>query len=81
MLCSVLCCAVLCAVLCSVLCCAVLCCPPSVPDPVVQTDFVLHYYDSVCMREGPAPDPKGKYLFACYPHGIQTFEFKSNGRI
>merc|ERR1711907_18261 len=34
------------------------------------TDFVLHYYDGVCLREGPAPDPKGKYMFACYPHGV-----------
>jgi hypothetical protein len=34
------------------------------------TDYVLHYYDGVCIREGPAPDPNGKYLFACYPHGV-----------
>lgn len=34
------------------------------------TDCVLHYYDSTCIREGPAPDPKGQYMFAVYPHGI-----------
>jgi len=34
------------------------------------TDFVLHYYDGVCLREGPAPDPAGRYMFACYPHGV-----------
>lgn len=33
-------------------------------------DLVLHYYDGTCMREGLAPDPKGKYVFACYPHGV-----------
>lgn len=33
-------------------------------------DYVLHYYDATCVREGPAPDPNGKYLFAMYPHGV-----------
>lgn len=33
-------------------------------------DYVLHYYDATCIREGPAPDPEGKYLFAMYPHGV-----------
>ena len=34
------------------------------------TDCVLHYYDGVCVREGPAPDRAGRFLFACYPHGV-----------
>ncbi|CAJ1364192.1 unnamed protein product [Effrenium voratum] len=34
------------------------------------TDFVLHYHDATVIREGPAPDPKGRYLFAMYPHGV-----------
>lgn len=33
-------------------------------------DYVLHYYDATCVREGPAPDPGGRYLFAMYPHGV-----------
>ena len=33
-------------------------------------DYVLHYYDGTCVREGPAPDPSGRYLFAVFPHGI-----------
>lgn len=24
----------------------------------------------MCVREGPALDPEGRYLFACYPHGV-----------
>lgn len=35
-----------------------------------MVDFALHYYDAVCLREGPAPDPNKRYLFACYPHGV-----------
>eukprot|EP00928_Gymnodinium_smaydae_P067360 TRINITY_DN50328_c0_g1_i1.p1 TRINITY_DN50328_c0_g1~~TRINITY_DN50328_c0_g1_i1.p1 ORF type:complete len:390 (-),score=64.54 TRINITY_DN50328_c0_g1_i1:183-1295(-) len=33
-------------------------------------DYVLSYHDATCIREGPAPDPSGKYLFAMYPHGV-----------
>eukprot|EP00435_Cladocopium_sp_Y103_P038383 s3968_g10.t1 len=33
-------------------------------------DYVLSYHNSTIIREGPAPDPKGKYLFAMYPHGV-----------
>ncbi|CAK9083124.1 Diacylglycerol O-acyltransferase 2B (Diglyceride acyltransferase 2B) (MrDGAT2B) [Durusdinium trenchii] len=33
-------------------------------------DFILSYHDATVIREGPAPDPKGKYLFAMYPHGV-----------
>eukprot|EP00933_Yihiella_yeosuensis_P027062 TRINITY_DN20993_c0_g1_i1.p1 TRINITY_DN20993_c0_g1~~TRINITY_DN20993_c0_g1_i1.p1 ORF type:complete len:386 (-),score=36.03 TRINITY_DN20993_c0_g1_i1:168-1262(-) len=34
------------------------------------TDYVLCYHDATCIREGPALDPKGRYLFAMYPHGV-----------
>lgn len=34
------------------------------------SDYVLHYYDSTVVREGPKLDPKGHYLFAYYPHGV-----------
>lgn len=34
------------------------------------TDYVLHYYDTTCIREGPPLDPKGKYMFAMFPHGV-----------
>lgn len=34
------------------------------------TDYAAHYYDATCVREGPALDPKGHYMFAVYPHGI-----------
>lgn len=34
------------------------------------TDWVLHYYDATVVREGPAPDPEGSYLFAVFPHGV-----------
>ncbi|CAE7484052.1 DGAT2L6 [Symbiodinium pilosum] len=33
-------------------------------------DYVLAYHDATVIREGPAPDPKGRYLFAMYPHGV-----------
>lgn len=33
-------------------------------------DYILSYHDATCIREGPAPDPKGQYLFAMYPHGV-----------
>jgi len=33
-------------------------------------DYVLSYHDATVIREGPEPDPKGKYLFAMYPHGV-----------
>jgi len=33
-------------------------------------DYVLHYYDGTCVREGPAPDPSRKYVFVVYPHGV-----------
>ncbi|OLP93130.1 Acyl-CoA wax alcohol acyltransferase 2 [Symbiodinium microadriaticum] len=33
-------------------------------------DYVLSYHDATVIREGPAPDSKGKYLFAMYPHGV-----------
>uniref|UniRef100_A0A7S4PUE8 Acyltransferase n=1 Tax=Alexandrium monilatum TaxID=311494 RepID=A0A7S4PUE8_9DINO len=33
-------------------------------------DYVLSYHDATCIREGPAPDPNGKYVFAMYPHGV-----------
>merc|ERR1712187_816996 len=33
-------------------------------------DYILCYHDATCVREGPAPDPKGNYLFAMYPHGV-----------
>ena len=34
------------------------------------TDMVIRYYDGTSVREGPAPDPRGRYLFAVYPHGV-----------
>ena len=34
------------------------------------TDLVLGYHGATCIREGPAPDPNGKYLFAMAPHGV-----------
>jgi 2-acylglycerol O-acyltransferase 2 len=33
-------------------------------------DYILCYHDATCIREGPAPDPKRRYLFAMYPHGV-----------
>lgn len=33
-------------------------------------DYILCYHDATCIREGPAPSPEGKYLFAMYPHGV-----------
>ena len=33
-------------------------------------DWVLGYYDSTCIREGPPLDPDGRYLFAMVPHGV-----------
>ena len=33
-------------------------------------DWVLGYYDSTCIREGPPLDPAGRYLFAMVPHGV-----------
>lgn len=33
-------------------------------------DYILAYHDSTLVREGPAPDPSGKYVFAMYPHGV-----------
>lgn len=33
-------------------------------------DYILCYHNATCIREGPALDPKGKYLFAMYPHGV-----------
>ena len=39
---------------------------PYTPSPVQ----VLGYYDATCIREGPALDPEGRYLFAMVPHGV-----------
>lgn len=33
-------------------------------------NFALCYHDATCIREGPPLDPKGRYLFAMYPHGV-----------
>eukprot|EP00929_Paragymnodinium_shiwhaense_P107934 TRINITY_DN74284_c0_g1_i1.p1 TRINITY_DN74284_c0_g1~~TRINITY_DN74284_c0_g1_i1.p1 ORF type:complete len:400 (+),score=58.85 TRINITY_DN74284_c0_g1_i1:108-1202(+) len=33
-------------------------------------DWILCYHDAVIVREGPPPDPKRKYMFAHYPHGV-----------
>jgi len=33
-------------------------------------DYILCYHDATCIREGPKPDPSGRYLFAMYPHGV-----------
>lgn len=34
------------------------------------SDYVAHYYDATCVREGPKLDSSRKYLFAMYPHGV-----------
>jgi len=34
------------------------------------TDYVAHYYDATCIREGPKLDPSRQYMFAMYPHGV-----------
>lgn len=35
-----------------------------------MVDWVLGYHDATCIREGEAPDPSGRYLFAMCPHGV-----------
>jgi len=34
------------------------------------SDYCLCYHDATCIREGPAIDPAGQYMFAMYPHGV-----------
>lgn len=33
-------------------------------------DLVLGYHGGTCVREGPAPDPRRRLLFAMAPHGV-----------
>mmetsp|Transcript_144558 Transcript_144558/g.402828 ORF Transcript_144558/g.402828 Transcript_144558/m.402828 type:complete len:210 (+) Transcript_144558:107-736(+) len=35
-------------------------------------DYILCYHDATCIREGPALDPAGRYLFAMFPHGVYS---------